>query len=78
MVHNYCRKTEDPKWSQESMIAAVEAVCAGEKCAKVARQYDIPRQTLQKKIKIFCDTNETKFSIEKGSKPVFNESQEKF
>lgn len=56
---------------------AVEAVIAGDKLSTVSNLHGIPRQTIQKKVKLLKENKEVQFISKSGSKPVFNIEQEK-
>lgn len=71
------------KWSQDTMMEAILKVSNGEPCATVAQEFDVPRTTLQRKVKKFKE-DEEKYKNDKsdlfkkrGPKPVFTPEQEK-
>lgn len=76
MVREYVRKTEGPKWDEETMRKAVLDVCSGKKCGEVARLYDVPRQTLQKKVEKYKKDENAILSPNPGTKPIFSKRQE--
>lgn len=75
MPRKYVKKSAGPTWSEESMSKAVLCVCnQNKKISTVAREYEISRQTLAKRVKIYKERHE--LNLIRGRKPVFTESQE--
>lgn len=64
-------------YSNDDMEKAMEALNKGAKCAEVAANFGIPRATLIKRIKKLQKNPDHIFG-KRGSKPVFNPTQEKY
>lgn len=80
MPRQYKRTTVRQWWDHESMKNAVQAVCNGSMgYMKAAEIFNVPKSTLQDRVKKFRQTNDIILSTSKGLgrfKPIFSSEEE--
>ncbi|XP_026688144.1 uncharacterized protein LOC103521868 [Diaphorina citri] len=77
MVRNYKRKTSWQSWSEESMSQAIIAVRSGEMSLRTAANtHNVPKTTLERKLKKEGDPQTAAHKSLGRFKPVFSDDQE--